>query len=428
MGSNPIVSTLVGGAEVVPKRGHMSNKRVVWCCVAAVALLALAAPAGAQSVPPGWQDPGAGAGAWAAFTLDSTDLGVVSRSDARWGPVNIVRHTSSDLDVEAAFGNWEVREIAPGVLESGWPSSWSADGRSFERASSWCPAASPSCSYYVLDGGSGQFFAAAGTPLDGLGQPDPGLLLQYQQSISLADPPTMNIVFNRNLSPVKGANGQPGHITLDASGTTDGLPGTLDFAWAVRDTANNAVASATGQVADVDLSKDGTYCISLTVTNPSDGYSQTFDAGCALVSGVAPDRVAPGPGGNPSGGTGGGGGGPAPLPAPPAAGVDPGDVAQSVVFAPPRRSVPPALFGGRNGEAQVVWLWRPEWAGAPTGPRKPRTASPPVVRERDDIVIGASEPTPDSSAAPWLAGLGAFGLFGFGWIITRRRRLRRADL
>jgi hypothetical protein len=117
-----------------------------------------------------------------------------------------------------------------------------------------------------------------------------------------------------------------------------------------------------------------------------------------------------------------------PEPAPPVAGVDPGIAAEPIVFAPPRRRVPSALFGGQNGEAQVVWLWRPEWAGSPTGPRSPRTSAPPVVRERDDIVVGSSEPTPESNAAPWLAGLAAFGLFGVGWVLTKRRRLRRAEL
>src|SRR5262245_14440148 len=168
----------------------MSNLRRVACCgTALVALLAFAAPVAAQSAPPGWQDPGNGA--WVAFTLGATNLGTVSRTDSRWGPVTVNRHTSPGLDVEGAFGNWDTRQI-PGGIEVGWPASWSADGRSFERADDWCPALSSSCSYYVVGGGGGQFLVAAGTPLNGLGQPDPSLLLQFQQSISLNDPPTMS--------------------------------------------------------------------------------------------------------------------------------------------------------------------------------------------------------------------------------------------
>jgi hypothetical protein len=94
------------------------------------------------------------------------------------------------------------------------------------------------------------------------------------------------------------------------------------------------------------------------------------------------------------------------------------------VFSEPRRSAPSALFGGQNGEAQVVWLWRPEWAGTPTGPRRPRTTAPAIVRQRYDIIVGSDTPAPDSNAAPWLAGLGVFGLFGAGWVLTRRRRVR----
>jgi hypothetical protein len=404
--------------------------------VALAALLAFGETGGAQSAPPGWQDPGDGA--WVAFTLGATTLGTVSRTDTRWGPVTVNRHTSPGLDVEGAFGNWEARQVAPGVIEAGWPASWSADGRTFERAVDWCPALSSSCSYFVVGGGGGQFFAAAGTPLDSLGQPDPGLLLQFQQSISLNDPPTMSIVFNPNLSPVKGVDGQPGHITLDASGTTDGLPGDLQYAWTVKDSANNVVASASGPIANVNLSEDGTYCIAVTVTNPSDGYSQSFDAGCALVTGVAPDRVDPGPGPGPDNGGGGGGGGtggpggggpaPAPVSSPPAQGVGQEIAAEPIVFAPPRRDVPSALFGGQNGEAQVIWLWQPNWFNEARGPRAPRTTAPPIVQERDDIVVGSNEPAPDSNAAPWLAGLAAFGLLGLGWTFIRRRRVRRAEL
>jgi len=410
----------------------MSDLRRALCCgVALVALLAVAAPAAAQSVPPGWQDPGDGA--WVAFTLGATNLGTVSRTDTRWGPVTVNRHTSPGLDVEGAFGNWDSRQVAPGVFETGWPASWSADGRVFERAVDWCPALSSSCSYYVVSGGGGQFFAAAGAPLNDLGQPDPSLLLQFQQSITLNDPPTMSIVFNPNLNPVKGVNGQPGNITLDASGTTDGLAGDLQYAWTVKDSANNVIATASGPIANVNLSEDGTYCVAVTVTNPTDGYSQSFDAGCALVTGVAPDLVGPGPGdgGGGGGGTGGGGGGgpaPTPVPSPPAQGVGQEIAAEPVVFAAPQRAVPSALFGGQNGEAQVIWLWQPNWFNEARGPRAPRTTSPPIVQERDDIVVATNEPAPDSNAAPWLAGLAAFGLFGLGWTLMRRRRVRRAEL
>ncbi len=397
----------------------MSNvRRVAGVAIAIVSVMAVAVPAGADTPP------GVGTlpdGEWVAFTLSETNL-TAPRGSSTWGPVDLIRQGTL-TDVEGAFANWEVD---PSTGDRFWPSSWSASGFTLERAvpnKEQCPALADRCSYDIVSGGT-TFEVNVGTP------PPLPATFPDPQSVTLIPPlpAEISIEVNQNLNPVKGQPGQPGQITLDASGTTDGTtdPDSLSYAWTVS--GNGVTKSAVGKIATVDLDQDGQYDLTLSVTNPVDGHVTTF-SGAIAVTGVAPDTPSQNPGnGGGGGGTGGGGGGPAPLPAPPAAGVDPGDVAQSVVFAPPRRSVPPALFGGRNGEAQVVWLWRPEWAGAPTGPRKPRTASPPVVRERDDIVIGASEPTPDSSAAPWLAGLGAFGLFGFGWIITRRRRLRRADL
>lgn len=185
---------------------------------------------------------------------------------------------------------------------------------------------------------------------------------------------------------------------------------------------------ASGQVATVELAADGQYTVTLSVTNPIDGHTTTV-SGTFAVTGVAPEAPGPEPGPPP---------GPAPAPAPspapspapgpsaspPAAGV-PTEVAEAhaVVFAPPR-NIPPALFGGRRGEAQVIWLWRPEWAAPTRGPVKPQTKSPPIVRAREEISLGETGPAPETNPAPWLAGLAAFGLLGAGWLFIRHRRTR----
>ena len=92
------------------------------------------------------------------------------------------------------------------------------------------------------------------------------------------------------------------------------------------------------------------------------------------------------------------------------------------MFAPPRRSSS-ALTGTAGGDS-VVWLWRPEYfqPGAESTRALPQTGRNPL-EGRTDIVI-ATDPAPDSNAAPMLAGLGIFGVVGVGWLVSRRRRIR----
>ena len=387
-------------------------QRAASVVLALVAVVALAAPAGADTPPGVTSLPD---GEWIAFTLSATEF-TAPRGGSTWGPVTINRVKFISGNVEDYFTNWDEQPVTLAKL---WPHDWSASGFTFHTDDD-CPAAQDSCSY-TITGGGGTFLVNAGTPLlEGQQLPDP-------QSVTLAPglPAEISVQVNQDLNPVKGQNGQPGTITLDASGTTDGdtNPDSLTYAWTVS--GNGISKSASGKVTTVQLDTDGQYNLTLAVTNPLDGHVTTFN-GAIAVAGVAPDKPSQSPGASPGPKT--PSGNPSPVASPPAAGVDTGVVAEPIVFAPPRRSIPSALFGGANGEAQVVWLWRPEWAGTPSGPRKPRTASPPIVRERDDIVLGSSEPTPDSNAAQWLAGLAVFGLFGAGWILTRRRRLRRAEL
>jgi hypothetical protein len=287
-----------------------------------------------------------------------------------------------------------------------------------------------SCTYTVT--GTGSFLMAAGA------EPTPGYFDgSYRQDVTAVPilPANMTISVNQNLNPLKGSGGEPGQITLDASGTTDGFtnPDELTYSWVVTNAATGEAKPASGKVATVPLSEDGQYTVSLSVTNPADGYSQSWDGagtgGVFQITGVAPDRVLPTPGPAPakpsvpveSPGT------PAPAPAPIPVVFDPvpSDVGGGAPAFLAPRSIPSALNGGSNGEAQVVWLWRPDWfqPGSLT-PQQPVTATPPKLSGNEPIVVSSSTPAPDSDATPWLAGLAVFGVAGLGLMATKRWRVR----
>ena len=368
------------------------------------------APAGpGATAPTGWVNPGGAA--WVAFTLAKTSLSAVDHGGGTWGPVTITRASSAGLDLAAAFpGLWDSRpsQSNPSVLEYGWPEHWSLGSITLERADAWCDRSATSCSYYAT-GGAGQrlFFAAGNAPS--------GALAAYDQQVGLVllATPVLDITFSWQPSSAAGAN--PGKLTLDARGTQDGLPGALTYEWTLTLQGTGKQLHASGEIAQFVLDTDGSYCVAVKVTNVNDPtHPATYGVtkqDCRPVSNVAPQIPgtgggAPG-GGAPSGGAGGG--------------VGEGE-GVNVVFAPPRRSSS-ALTGTAGGDS-VVWLWRPEFfqPGAETTQALPQTGRN-SLEGRTDIVI-ATDPAPDSNAAPMLAGLGIFGVVGVGWLFGRRRRIR----
>ncbi len=398
-------------------QGRIGRAAATIAAVGAV-LAALAVPAAAAPVaPPGWVDPGGGA--WVAFTFGDTTLTRPSRATARWGPVTITRAQAAGLDLAAAFpatapdpNAWEERPspTVPGTTEYGWPNPWSLGAITLERVE-WCDRSQDTCSYYATGGAGTDLFFAAGTPLDGTGSPDPAQLdvFDHHTTLGLGNP-ELNIVFSWDPStartPASGAN--PGRLRLDASESNDEAPGVLEFSWTVTPVGGTPL-TATGAIAEFELDQDGVYCVAVMVTNTADGFSKTYGVDtpdCQLVDRVAPQTPGTTPGAGNGGGTGGGAGG---------GGVN-------VVFAPPRRSTS-ALSGPAGGDS-VVWLWRPEFfqPGSETTQALPQTGRNPL-EGRTDIVV-ATNPAPDSNAAPMLAGLGIFGVVGFGWLVSRWRRIQ----
>ncbi|MEX2254590.1 MAG: hypothetical protein WEC34_04050 [Acidimicrobiia bacterium] len=371
-------------------------ERIAALATGLVALVALAPPAHADV--PGFTPPTPTD--WVAFTLGTTTLS--APRGGSYGAVDLIAHTSGPPLQDLV--DWD-----DGTSPPGWPVSWSVGGVTLEREA-YCGADVTSCRYFV--NGSGDFFAVGGV------EPSPAFFEQFRQDVTATPilPPAISINVSSNLNPQKGVGG-PGQITLDASGTADGFtdPAALTYSWTVSQGSTSVEAA--GMVTTVDLAADGQYNLTLVVTNPDDGHADTFNS-TILVAGVAPDPApAPGPSG----------GGPAPTPDPVPSVTPKPAVADVVTFAPLRK-VPSALNGGTNGGAQVIWLWRPDWfTPEPPGPRSPRTATAPRVQAESVSVVTTTDPEPDSSATPWLAGLAVFGLAGIGLMAMRRRRMHYLD-
>jgi hypothetical protein len=392
-------------------------KRIAALLTGVAAVAVLVAPAAYAD------DPSFSGSGWAALTISADGPQSTSRGSSTYGPYTVMLSFGNGFDTASGV-NWST---APGTGAPEWWPNLNVSGFQLQRTQQ-CSDSAFSCEYNIVSGG-GEFSYQYGD----LGTDQ----FPATQNITLNPPlpASMTINVNPNLNPLKGSGGEPGQITLDASGTTDGFtnPDSLTYSWVVTNDTTHEATPASGKVAKVPLSEDGQYTVSLTVANPADGYSQSWEGGSSggvfQITGVAPDRALPTPGPAPakpslpveSPGT------PAPAPAPipvvfePAPSGGGGDV--PAFFAP--RSIPSALNGGSNGEAQVVWLWRPDWfqPGSLT-PQQPVTATPPKLSGNEPIVVSSSTPAPDSDATPWLAGLAVFGLAGLGLMATKRWRMR----
>jgi hypothetical protein len=73
----------------------------------------------------------------------------------------------------------------------------------------------------------------------------------------------------------------------------------------------------------------------------------------------------------------------------------------------------------------VIWLWRPNWFQTA---QTAKTAGQPKAVKRADVSVDPAHAGNGQNATPELAALAAFGIFGFGWILFKRRRVRSALL
>ena len=116
---------------------------------------------------------------------------------------------------------------------------------------------------------------------------------------------------------------------------------------------------------------------------------------------------------------------PGPGPGAGGSGASGGGQIATVVFAKPATRRSPLGLGAGSSAPTVVWLWRPEWyTGSESNQRPARSTGQPQVKGAQEIVVNRGPAAEGASAAPWLAGLGAFGLIGVGFLVTRKRRLR----
>jgi hypothetical protein len=374
--------------------------------VLAAIVVAGATPAAADPPPPGWVGP-LQPGQWVAYQLSSTSPPVVQRNPSKWGPVSLNRLGNAPV---SALGS----EAGPGG-QPGWPMTFSGNGVTLQRANQFCDIGSSSCQYYVTAGPGQFFFAASG---GGAGVPD---LSQFNQGgLSLAPPPQLVASFN----PPTGGTLPSSGFTFDGSGSHDGLPGNLSYRWTLTP-ANGQPFTQDGPQSSFSppasiFSQNGQYCVTLVVT-ASDGTTANQGPSCFAVTISNPTPTPPQapPPQAPPPQT------PAPLPnagagAAPAA---PLSFAKSLPnFATP---VP-----GAEQQVTVIWLWKPDWFQAtPSGVGKAvKTAGRPKAVKRASVSVVQSAHRSSPSAAPWLAGLGAFGIFGAGWVAFRRRSLRSSLL
>jgi hypothetical protein len=347
-------------------------------------------------------------GQWIAYTLGSTNLPAVQRNPSpKWGPVTLNR-----------LGNAPTSVLASEGTPPGWPMTISSNGVTLQRASQFCAIGSPSCDYYVTaDAGQPFFFAASG---GGVGVPD---INQYSQGLNLAPPPQLVAGFN---PPTGGALPSSGSFTFDGSGSHDGLPGNLSYRWTLLP-ANGQPFTQDGPQSSFTppasiFSQNGQYCVTLVVT-ASDGTTANQGPSCFAVTisnpTPAPPQAPPPQAPPPQ----------APAPAPlPSTGATPAPAAPLSFAKPlPNFAVP---VPGAVQQVTVIWLWKPDWfQSTPSGVGKAvKTAGRPKAVKRASVSVVQSAHRSSPSAAPWLAGLGAFGIFGAGWLGFRRRSLRSSLL
>lgn len=379
--------------------------------VLGAAALVIATPAAAD--PPPWV--GALApGQYVAFTVSNTNPPVFKRNpDTLWGPVTLTRQGNAPVTALQS-------EPGPGG-QPGWPSTFSSSGVTLTRADAFCGIAATSCQYYFTSGGGHPFFFA--TSGGGAGVPD---LSQFNQgSLNLAPPPPPTATFTL---PAGGTLPSAGSFTFDGSGSSGGLPGALNYRWTLTPQGGGTCTGCTQEGPQSSFTppssifnQDGQYCVTLTVTS-SDGASATQGPSCFAVTiskptPTPPQSPPPSPPQTPGAG---------PPAAAPAAGPAP---AAPVSFAKPLPNFAVPVPGAVQ-QVTVIWLWKPDWfqpSPAALG-KAAKTAGRPKPVKRASVSVTQSAHHSSPSAAPWLTGLGAFGIFGAGWVAYRRRNLRSSLL
>ncbi len=365
---------------------------------AVLAVVGFAAPASADvTSPPGPNSPPAAPG-WIAFQLSSTNLTV-----------------GSTVQVSVAGGS----TVGASQFFTGpdWPTSWSGDGLSLQyQGNTPCTFASnpsSSCAYTVT-GNGGTFdnvlFGAGSIPAD--------QVTALEQTVTVTTPTTQPTIPPQPPSPnftgpPNGLLTGPGQFTFQAPGQSG-----VTYTWTLKNaTTGQLFPQWTGSSYTPPASifnTPGQYTLTLNASNSAfpSGANQSisFEISPPTTPGPSPPP-APGPG-------------PSPTPAAPAPPVSPPALTHlsTVSYVPLSNFDTPTPAAIRP--VTVIWLWRPDWFQTAEAAR---TAGRPSGVKRASVSIDAKG-TAGPSATPWLAGLATFGIFGFAWILVRRRRVRTSIL
>jgi len=357
---------------------------------AVLVVAGLAAPAGADPVvvsPPG-ANPVMNGG-WIAFSLSSTTSGstVTLSPDTGIPPVALT-------DLWGAKGNW--------------PSTWSAGGITLTLVGPGpCTiAANPnqSCEYKLSGSTSpgspvvfGEGTFPPGPPPDRINVAAPPPPTTTPPS-STPPPPSTNFS-----GPPNGLLTGPGQFTFNAPGEAG-----VTYAWTLTNTTTNQSYTGSGPSytpPPTIFSAPGHYTLTLTATDAA------FPSG--LTSQVSFEISPPAPTPSPT---------PTPGPAPASPPALSGLATRTVSYVPLTNFDVPTPAAIRP--VTVIWLWRPDWFQTAEAAR---TAGRPSSVKRATVSVNAKG-TAGPSAAPWLAGIATFGIFGFAWVLLRRRRVRTSIL
>jgi hypothetical protein len=369
----------------------------------ALALVAGSAPAGAAGSPPGplsTLQPGQ----WIAFT--------VSSSNGQTGTI-----TTQVGNANAGGAN----PAPPFFTSADWPTEWSANGvtLTYSGPSPGCPSTDSSCGPFTISGSPGShpgvIFEAGPVPDSVTQSGDPNawtvVIPEPTTTTTLAPPPPPappNATFN---GPPNGQLTGPGAFSFTAPTQTG--QGPYSYAWTL--TSNGQPVDSGTQAsytppASIFSAPTATYTLSLKVTDGL-GNSVTNSAQFEVVTQVGKTPPPQTPSSPPAAGG---------TPAPPLL----GRTSLNAVTYVPQLAHFATPTPGALQPVTVIWLWRPNWFQAT---ETAKTDGRPKAVKRADVSVDPAGKGGQSATLP-LAGLATFGIFGIGWVLFKRRRVRSALL
>jgi hypothetical protein len=313
-----------------------------------------------------------------------------------------------------------------------WPTTWSTNGITLTHSGTPCPASAGSCDFTISGnpGESAEVLFGVG-PVPSTVTNPPGESNPW--TVTVPEPPTTTTTAPTTTTPTAppGPNatftGPPnnqlsgtGGFTFTAEAQTGQGPYT--YTWVLSLLSNNQqIDTETGPnatsytpPASIFTKPSAQYNLSLTVTDAV-GQSSSSNVPFAVQTqvGVTPPQAPSSP--------------PAAKPTATSPSLGPvlGRTTLNAVSYAPQLARFATPTPGAVQPVTVIWLWRPNWfQSAQTA----KTDGRPKAVKRADVSVDPSHGGSGQSATPELAALAAFGIFGFGWVLFKRRRVRSALL